>query len=75
MTQPFRWEWRMPEPSEEIVLRRAKELWEAAGYTDGVEVRPISNPRGPLPPAKVLLSDKRRQEFVDQARNELRQDE
>ena len=32
----------MAEPSEEAVLQRAKELWNEAGYTDGVEPRSVS---------------------------------
>src|SRR5712671_1464643 len=63
----------MKEPSEEAVLKRARELWEEAGYTDRPEFKPMSNPRGPLPPARTLLSPTRREEFIQQARNELRQ--
>ena len=63
----------MAEPSEEAVLKRAQELWEEAGYTDGVEWRTIDNPRGPLPAARTLLSPERREQFIQQARNELRQ--
>ena len=63
----------MAEPSEEAVLKRAKELWEEAGYTDGPEFKPIRNPRELLPPARTLLSPTRREEFIEQARNELRQ--
>ena len=29
----------MAEPSEDAVLKRAKELWQEAGYTDGAEAR------------------------------------
>ena len=61
----------MTEPCEEAVLKRARGLWEREGYTDGVEFKPISNPRGPLPPARTLLSPTRREEFIQQARNQL----
>src|SRR6266550_7588571 len=63
----------MAEPSEEAVLKRAKELWEKAGYTDGAEARSVSGLGGPLPRARVLLTPARLQEFIQQARNELRQ--
>jgi len=63
----------MAEPSEEAVLQRAKELWNEAGYTDGVEPRSVSQLGGPLPRARVLLTPTRLQEFIQQARNELRQ--
>ena len=63
----------MAEPSEDAVLKRAKELWQEAGYTDGVEARSVSDLGGPLPRARVLLTPTRVQEFIQQARNELRQ--
>jgi hypothetical protein len=63
----------MAEINEAVVLKRAKELWEQAGYTDGMENQPFANPRGPLPRARELLSPTRRHEFIAQARNELRQ--
>jgi hypothetical protein len=62
----------MAEPSEDAVLKRAKELWQEAGYTDGVEARSVSDLGGPLPRARVLLTPTRLQEFIQQARNELR---
>jgi 8-oxo-dGTP pyrophosphatase MutT (NUDIX family) len=61
----------MAEPSEETVLRRARELWEEAGYTDGAEAKSVSGLGGPLPRARVLLTPTRRQEFIQQARNEI----
>jgi hypothetical protein len=63
----------MAEPSEEAILQRAKELWDEGGYTDGREVRSRGF-GGPLPRARVLLTPTRRQEFIQQARNELRQE-
>ena len=57
----------MTEPSEDAVLKRAKELWQEAGHADG------SGLGGPLPRARVLLTPTRLQEFIQQARNELRQ--
>ena len=63
----------MTEPNADAVLKRAKELWQEAGYTDGAEARSVSGLGGPLPRARVLLTPTRVQEFIQQARNELRQ--
>ena len=63
----------MTEPSVDAVLKRAKELWQEAGYTDGAEAKSVSGLGGPLPRARVLLTPTRVQEFIQQARNELRQ--
>jgi hypothetical protein len=63
----------MTEPNADAVLKRAKELWQEAGYTDGAEARSVSGLGGPLPRARVLLTPTRLQEFIQQARNELRQ--
>jgi len=62
----------MREPSLDAVLKRAKELWKEVGYTDGAEARSVSCLGGRLPRARVLLTPTRLQEFIQQARNELR---
>ena len=62
----------MREPSEDAVLKRAKELWKEAGYTDGAEARSVSCLGTRLPRARVLMTPTRLQEFIQQARNELR---
>ena len=62
----------MREPSEDAVLKRAKELWKEAGYTDGAEARSVSCLGTRLPRARVLMTPTRLQEFLQQARKELR---
>ena len=39
----------MTGPSEDAVLKRAKELWQEAGYTDGAEARSVSGLGGHCP--------------------------
>jgi len=49
----------MREPSEDAVLKRAKELWKEAGYTDGAEARSVSCLGTRLPRARVLMTPTR----------------
>jgi hypothetical protein len=61
----------MSEPSEADVLERAKALWERDGYTDQVDFRSgISGEKIGRQPA--FLTPARRQEYIAQARAELR---
>lgn len=54
----------MPEPSERAVLKRARELWERAGYKDPFDFS--ADAKG-----TSFLTPDRRQQYIEKARAEL----